>query len=204
VLNAIASGPYARIAVTYIEWAGAGYQRVVVPWRIISSKQEAEAFAYRLDAAPLTQQTWTSISSALTFAARQFETSPADGERRAIDLSGDGHNNDGPPVTAARDLVVEQGIIINGLPIMLRSGAIGAGAIVPLDTYYRECVIGGFGSFTVAAASAATFKEAIRRKMVLEIAGATPEVVPVGEAERSDVDCLVGERLLGRIPSRQD
>jgi hypothetical protein len=202
VLDAIASGAHGRIAVTYVEWAGAGYQSVVVPWRIVASKDDADAFAYRLDAAPLTQQTWTSISSALTFAARQFEASPADGERRAIDISGDGHNNDGPPVAVVRDRLVAAGIVINGLPIMLRRGAIGAAAAVPLDDYYRECVIGGSGSFAIAAVGTATFREAIRRKMVLEIAGMEPALSPVADdRDGPPVDCLIGERLLGRTPA---
>jgi hypothetical protein len=196
LIEAIGAGAHGKIAVTYIEWAGANYQRVIVPWRVIASKADADAFAYHLDAAQFTQQTWTAISSALMFAARQFETSPADGERRTIDISGDGHNNDGPPVATTRDRLVDEGIVINGLPIMIRPSR----SAVPIDIYYRECVIGGSGSFMVVANSATTFKEAIRRKLILEIAAAEPRppTVAVAAARREpSVDCLIGERSIG-------
>jgi hypothetical protein len=171
---------------------------VLVPWHIIASREDADAVAARLDAAEITRGSWTAISSALRFAMRRFAESPAAGERRAIDVSGDGPNNDGPPVATTRDLIVEEGIVINGLPVMLRPSR----STVPLDIYYRECVIGGPGSFMVVATSPDTFKDAIRRKLVLEVAGAVEPpplaLVAAGAAPgEPTVDCLVGEHSGG-------
>jgi hypothetical protein len=200
MVEAIAAGPYGKIAVTYVEWSSANYQRVIAPWQVIATKDDADAFAWHLDAAPIIPQSWTAISSALRFAANQFQTSPAVGERRTIDVSGDGHNNDGPPVADTRDLLVEEGIIINGLPIMIRP-LTARSAAVPLDVYYKECVIGGAGSFMVVATSATTFKEAIRRKLILEIAAAAEPLPPAlhvsQPAREPSVDCLVGEHSIG-------
>src|SRR5262249_52404627 len=139
---------------------------------------DAEAFALTLDAAEITRGSWTAISSALRFASRHFASSPATGERRTIDISGDGPNNDGPEVALTRDLLVEEGLIINGLPILIRPFR----SAVPLDAYYEQCVIGGPGSFMIAANNPETFKDAIRRKLVLEVAAAAvplPLIVPV-------------------------
>ena len=72
------------------------------------------------------------------------------GERKAIDISGNGPNSLGPPVEPSRDFVVAQGVTINGLPIMIRirSGQ-GLYSIAGLDFYFEDCVVGGPGAFTV-------------------------------------------------------
>jgi hypothetical protein len=89
-------------------------------------------------------------------------TSPYQGIKRVIDISGDGSNNRGRDVVSARDDAVRAGAIINGLPIL---------SLEPdLDSYYFNRVIGGPGSFMVAATSYETFAEAVLRKLILEIA----------------------------------
>ena len=102
------------------------------------------------------------------------------GLRRVIDISGDGPNNNGAPVTGARDAALEKGIIINGLPIMVKEPSYSTMDIDNLDFYYEDCVIGGPGSFVVTIKDRDKFKEAIRAKLLLEIAGRTPErpIVP--------------------------
>jgi hypothetical protein len=194
VINAIQLGGYGRIAVTYIEWAGV-YQRVIMPWRVIGSEADARAFADDLELQPMSQYGRTSISGGLLFAAGQFEESPAIGLRRAIDISGDGANNLGFPVAPTRDAVVARGITINGLPIILRPSRLGSLGFVDLGAYYEDCVIGGPGAFMITVEDATQFETAIRRKLVLEIAGLEPSIVPVqllSPAPR--VDCLIGEK----------
>ena len=150
VIAAISSGALGRIAVTYVEWAGPFYQTIVVPWTILANGADAEAFATKLAAAPLMNETGTSISGGLSFSAQLFDTSGARGLRRAIDVSGDGPNNMGLPVAPMRDQLVEEGITINGLPIMLkRSYSFGPFNIPNLDVYYEDCVIGGPGAFMI-------------------------------------------------------
>ncbi len=197
VIQAIRSGFAGRIAVTYMEWSGPSYQQVLVPWTIVGSRDEAEAFAAALAQVPITRELGTSISGGLEAAARLFAVSGARGIRQVIDVSGDGPNNMGPPVAPMRDAVVEQGIAINGLPIVLKSyGAYSLYNIPNLDAYYRDCVIGGTGAFMVTVDDVTGFERAIRRKLVLEISGLGPRLMPAAETLRTapQVDCLIGEK----------
>lgn len=196
-IAAIHRGDWQRIAITYVEWAGVGLERTVVPWTVISDAASANAFADALRAAPITRMRRTSISSALTNTAKLFDNG-IDGMRRVIDISGDGPNNAGMAVTAARDEVLAEGIIINGLPIMIKEGNPGGYfQLENLDVYYEDCVIGGFGSFMITVNDAERLTEAIRRKLILEIAGIAPQVIPAqyrppGSPPR--VDCEIGEK----------
>ena len=204
VLDAIRSGFLGRIAVTYAEWAGPGSRKVIAPWTLIDSLESASAFTATIASQPITYLHGTSISGALLFSSGLFEGNGFRSERQVIDVSGDGPNNMGYPVLQVRESVLNRGITINGLPIMLRRQS-GYGmwgmAFEHLDTYYEDCVIGGPGAFLVTVASMDRIAEAIRRKLVLEIAGAEPKIVPVAEtfAGRAPrVDCLIGEKLRRR------
>ncbi|WP_181705866.1 DUF1194 domain-containing protein [Chthonobacter rhizosphaerae] len=196
VLAAIRSGLHGRIAVTYLEWAGPGNHRVVIPWRTLTDTASAEAFAAQLSDAPRGTLRGTSISSGLTIAASLFEGNGYEGMRRVIDVSGDGPNNMGEPILPVRDMVVRLGIVINGLPITLKPGNRGYGSIENLDSYYENCVIGGPGAFIVAVNDRAQLVEAIRRKLVLEIADLSGgfEHVQASPVPDSDYDCEVGEK----------
>lgn len=196
VVGAIRSGMLGRIAVTYVEWAGSGLQQIVVPWSVVSDAGSAADFAARLAAAPTESHRRTSISSALMFSAALLENSGHTSHRSVIDISGDGPNNQGLGVETARDTVLDRGIIINGLPVVLKYGTpAGFFEIADLDVYYEDCVIGGFGSFIVTVRHPSEFSAAIRRKMILEIAGQVPAVTPVQEFRREPrTDCFVGEK----------
>jgi hypothetical protein len=199
VIEAIQTGPLGRIAVTYIEWAGPLHQAVIVPWAIVESREDAEAFSAKIAAAPMLRETGTSISGGLFFASGLFAESGAEGVRRAIDVSGDGPNNMGLPVVPMRDRIVSEGITINGLPIILRP-SLGSSAfnIQNLDVYYEDCVIGGPGAFMITVDDPARFSIAIRRKLVLEIAGRMPEVIPAAATSAAPrIDCLIGEKSRG-------
>jgi hypothetical protein len=197
VIRAIGSGPIGRIAVTYVEWAGAGLQHVVVPWTLVDGPAAGQRISEILEFAPYEARRRTSISDALLFSAALFRNSGYAGARRVIDISGDGPNNQGVGVVPARDRVLEQGIVINGLPIMLnRRQPSGFFDVADLDLYYEDCVIGGFGAFTVTVTDPGEFVAAIRRKLILEIAGAQPRLVPAqASTPLAPTDCLVGEKL---------
>jgi hypothetical protein len=199
VIAAIGSGALGRIAVTYVEWAGPSFQLVRVPWTLVSGKADAEAFAAQVEAAPLTREMGTSISGGLLFAGLQFEGSPFAGDRRTIDVSGDGPNNMGLPVDMMRDRIVARGITVNGLPITLKPGfGYSAFSIPNLDIYYEDCVIGGPGAFMITVDDMQRFEIAVRRKLVLEIAGLTPRVMKAAAPLRAPrVDCLIGEKTRG-------
>ena len=172
VLRAIQSGRRKSIAVTYMEWAGFDFQRVVVGWKRIHDCASAEEFAYLLCQAPIGVGPYTSISGAIEFALPLFENNGFTSERRTIDISGDGPNNSGDYVTNARDRAVRAGVTINGLPIVNnRPSPWGRMPMPNLDLYYRKCVIGGKRSFLVVANDFKSFGRAIRRKLILEIVG---------------------------------
>ncbi len=171
VIEAIRTGPMGRIAVTYIEWADDTYQNIIVGWTIIDGPAAAQDFADRLLAAPINTAFWTSIGSAIDFAARQFDGNGAEGVRRVIDISGDGYSNRGRPPGEARDAAVAAGITINGLPILnTRPNPWGGMPPVDLDAYYEQHVIGGPGAFVQVAQDFTSFGEAILSKLVREIA----------------------------------
>ena len=195
-LQALKQGMHGRIAMTYFEWAGMHHQQIIVPWRLIDGPESADGFAADIGRARYTRASRTSISGALLFAAPLFEGSGYRGVRRVIDVSGDGVNNNGPLVTVTRDEVLAKGITINGLPILLKRPNASTMDIDQLDIYYEDCVIGGPGAFVIPIRERDQFKEAIRTKLVLEIAGRTPErrVVPVAAAAPR-ISCTIGERL---------
>lgn len=203
-LDALRTGPNGRIAVEYVEWAGENEQKVVVDWHIIDGPETARAFADAVRAAPLRRIYRTSISSALLFSADQFDLNGFRGLRRVIDVSGDGVNNQGPPVALVRDSVVKRGITINGLPLLLKRSGSSALDIPELDVYYEDCVIGGPGAFVIPVQQTEEFARAIRTKLVMEVAGLAPRPAPLpgapaqvrrASAEQPRISCTIGERI---------
>ena len=195
-LRALKTGQAGRIAVAYIEWASSSDQTVLVPWTLIDGAAAARALADKLDAAPYRRASRTSISGGIDFAVALFEGNGYAGARRIIDVSGDGPNNSGRPVLAARDAALSKGITINGLPLLIRPPRYGYMDIDNLDDYYADCVIGGDGAFNIPVKSRQAFVEATRTKLVMEVAARRgPAIIPV-EAEGARVSCTVGERLM--------
>lgn len=201
VLAAIRAGFLGRIAVTYAEWAGPGSHRIIAPWALIDGAESAAAFTRTIASQPISYLHGTSISGALLFSSGQFEANGFRSLRQVIDVSGDGPNNMGPPVLQVRESVLNRGITINGLPIMINADYLGGYSIPNLDVYYEDCVIGGPGAFLVTIESIDRIAEAIRRKLVLEIAGVQPAIQRVAEtfpSREPRVDCLIGEKLRRR------
>lgn len=170
VADAIKNGPIGRIAVTFVEWSSPYQQAVVIPWRIVDGPMTAKAFADELEKAPITPGTTTSISGGIDFSAKLLLKKQHDAARMVIDVSGDGYSDVGRPVNEARDAAVKAGITINGLPVINEDPKKNA-APPDLDTYYRDNVIGGPGSFYVTTRNIEGFKESLLKKLVLEIAG---------------------------------
>ncbi|TKT70303.1 DUF1194 domain-containing protein [Afipia massiliensis] len=195
-LQALKTGPTGKVAVTYFEWAAASDQKIVVQWRVIDGPESAGALAEEILKAPLRRASRTSISGAINFAMPLFETNDYRGLRRVIDISGDGPNNNGEPVTVARDAALAKGVTINGLPIMSKETNYATMDIENLDIYYEDCVIGGAGSFVVPIKTREKFKEAIRTKLVMEVAHRMPEprIVPAATREPR-ISCLIGEKI---------
>ncbi len=206
VKAAIAKGAVGKIALAYVEWAGLQAQFVTVPWMIIDSAEAADAFAEKLAEAPTRRGRRTSVSGAIDLGMRMLGEVPASPLKRVIDISGDGPNNEGRPVTEARDEALRQGVTINGLPVMLK--APGYYDVENLDLYYEDCVIGGVGAFSIPIRERAQFVEAVRTKILLEIALAPPRLPQLihraqagqplqarqGQPGNPRVSCHIGER----------
>lgn len=196
VIRAIKSGPEGRIAVTYVEWAGMGHYKTVTGWSVIDGEESAKAFAGRLGAQPIESAHRTSVSGAIDGSVPLFAANAYDGARRVVDISGDGANNYGRLVTEARDAAVKEGVTINGLPILTNTTA-GAYPTPPdLDLFFRDCVIGGPGAFYIVAHGFEDFARAVRKKLIIEIAGAPPERLwhAAAEDKRQGPPCDIGER----------
>jgi hypothetical protein len=175
VLDAIRSGPHRQIAACFVEWSGAGAQKVVIDWTVIRDMKTAQQFAAQLVEAPRSFADRTSISGAIEFAMAQLDRAPFEAHRRTIDVSGDGTNNAGRDVKLARDEALAKGVTINGLVILserpLSWNAEHTNPPGGLEKYYRENVIGGAGAFVMVAESHNSFGQAIINKMIAEVAG---------------------------------
>lgn len=164
LMRAIAAGANGQIALTLVHWSTRTAQSAVMPWRLLGLPVDLLAAARDVEA---TERSWqpggTGLAAALDFSAGLFRELPITTVRRAIDVSGDGDDNEGGNVGLARDDAVAAGITINGLPIVNGSAT--------LEAYYRQRVIGGPGAFLVAAGNIAAFREAMTRKLLHEVQG---------------------------------
>jgi hypothetical protein len=172
VIAAIAGGRQHAIAVTLVEWSGAAHQEQVVGWTVIDSEETARAFGSAIGETPRRFSDVTAVGEAILFGTRLLVEAPFDAERRIIDISGDGSNNNGRAAPGARDLAVAAGLTINGLPIL--------GNEAGLENYYRDHVIGGAGAFMVVVKDYRSFAEAVLDKLVREIAAL--RTAPPGDA----------------------
>ena len=200
--DALKAGVHGAVALAYMEWAGSEHQTLIAPFTLIDGAPAALAFADRLEAAPISRESRTSISRAIQEAVELFPGNGFRGLRRVIDVSGDGPNNAGPFVVAARDAALAQGFVINGLPIMIKRPTTSRwGEIEHLDVYYEDCVIGGPGAFSLAIRAPQDFIQATRRKLLMEIAAPVEPAPTIRRvsAEAPRVDCRIGEAMWRRM-----
>ena len=171
VLAAIKKGTLQKIAVTFVEWGDDSSQEVVVGWTVIDGLASAENFAKALLKPPRLAFGSNAIGSALAFAHNLIKNNKLDGLRKVIDFSADSANNwSGPPIAAVRQAVLADRITINGLAILCRDCDTGRPVSYSVEKAFKEQIIGGPGSFVITADNKAKFAEAVRRKLVLEIA----------------------------------
>ena len=179
VIEAIRGGPGGRIAVAFIEWSGTLQQKIVIDWTVISNDETAHQFGDHILEAPRAfARNSTSISAGIDFAMTQLDRAPYETRRRVIDVSGDGDNNSGRDVTAARDEAIAKGTTINGLVILTEPptpwNLLHTNPLGGLANYYRNNVIGGPGAFVMAAENSNSFGDVIVKKLIAEIAQAEP------------------------------
>lgn len=178
VLAAIGGGPLGRIAVAYVEFAAADQVRTVIDWHVVADAASAAQFAGAVAAAPRSFRGRTAISAGMDHALQMLKTAPFEPTRRVIDVCGDGTNNNGRPSDDARDDAVEAGVTINGLAIVNDHPVSWTFAHVQppggLDNWYRAHVTGGPGAFVLEVRDFRSFGEAMTRKLISEIAQASP------------------------------
>jgi hypothetical protein len=170
VVSAIENTLYGSIAVTYVEWAM--NQATIVDWTIIADLESAIAFGEALIGPPRQASGRNAIGSALLHGMAQIEENDIRGLPRVIDFSGDSIGNTfGPPITVARDQVLANGITFNALPILRNGDFMGFDP----PAAYEQNIIGGPNAFFMPAQSGPEFADVVKRKLILEIAGTSPE-----------------------------
>ncbi len=174
VLAAIRNGAVGAIAVAYVEFAGPYEVNTVLDWRVVRDAGSARQLTDALEAAPRSFWGRTSISAGIDRAMQLLGENGFEAQRRVIDVAGDGTNNSGRDVSAARDDAVAAGVIVNGLAIINEHPVSYTYAHVQppggLTEWYRQNVIGGPGAFVVEVREFAAFGEAMTRKLINEIA----------------------------------
>ena len=177
IVKAILSGNHGRIAVAYFEWSDSWVQKLLIDWTLLDSKEAIADFTARLARAPISIARRTSISGAIRYAIPLFGRTPYETERKVLDISGDGSNNDGGLVTDLRHDALKERIVINGLPIMNdRPNPYGFPSETDLDRYYIHCVVGGPRSFVEVAVNFEDFPRAVRKKLLQEVADIGPRL----------------------------
>lgn len=175
VISAIQSGGYGRIAVVYLEWADADFQRVVAPWTVIETEEDALAFAALLATSTFISGRRTAIGGAINSALELVDDNAYEGVRQVIDLSGDGPQNSGPSLVQARADAEARNITINGLPIQSeRQSPFRPTVSIDVASYFENNVIAGPGAFISPSNEHEDFVDALRRKLIIEIAGLDP------------------------------
>jgi len=151
------------------EWNGRMNQKMLFEWTHLTTEADifklAEALATHernSDRSP------TALGSALGFAHRMFPKLPMRCLRQVIDVSGDGHNNEGiKPENVLRMWDFSQ-ITVNGLAIR-GTDPLHDSAHEDIVYYYRHNVLHGNNSFLVIAENFESFEEAMKKKLLKEI-----------------------------------
>lgn len=178
VISAIQGGSYGRIAVMYLEWADSDFQRVVAPWTVIETEGDAQAFAALLATSPFISGRRTAIGAAIDNSVTLIEENAYEGMRQVIDLSGDGPQNSGPSLSEARNRAETSLITINGLPIQNeRQNPFRPSVSIDVAAYFENEVIAGPGAFISPSNEHDDFVDALRRKLIIEIAGIDPALL---------------------------
>ncbi len=177
IMKLIKGGKHGRIALQLVEWSNAYEAAVMVEWSAIGDERQALAFSEQVRTVERRFRGRTSISTGIDEAVKQLAKSPFIGDRKVIDVSGDGTHNHGRDVTAARDEALAKNLTINGIVILsavpLQFNPTHTHPPGGLQKYYEDNVIGGPGAFAMAAEGFLEFGQAFRQKLIREIAWAT-------------------------------
>ena len=149
-------------AIAIIQWGGPGETQVVLPFTHIESARDAKAFGFRMSLV----RRWmrasvTSLATGITDSVALLEANAFEGQRKVIDVSGDGPDNSGDDLEGARKNALASGITINGLSIEAEEA--------DLHAYYLDHVIIGADSFAEPAQGFEDFARAMKEKLLREL-----------------------------------
>jgi Protein of unknown function (DUF1194) len=162
VLQAVKDLQPLGVAIAVTQWGGPGESRIVVPFTHIKTQRQAKAFGFRTSRGSRSfYAATTSIASAIEDSVALLEANGFLGQRRVIDVSGDGVDNSGLDLSAARDMAAASGVTVNGLAIESEQPE--------LLEYYQNNVIIGADSFAVRATDFKDYARAIREKLLKEL-----------------------------------
>ncbi len=163
VAAGLTGGPTGASLGAALLFSGPEAQAVAVPWFRIDSAETLEQFATDVENVERTlHATSTAIGAALLAAGTLLDVLPAAAARRVVDVAGDGRSNDGPPPGPVRDALAAKGVTINGLCVLHEEPDL-------LESFTAE-VIGGPGAFALPCPDYVAFADAMRHKLVREIA----------------------------------
>ncbi len=166
------------VAVTLFQWSTVADERYAIPWALLHGPESVLDFAREVENMKRDPvRGFTAIGRAIEFGMQLIAANGYAGQHLKIDVSGDGRNNRGPEPPDTWPLAEAQGIVINGLPILVDT--------FNMDIYFREKVIHGPGAFIEIAANFQDFSEAFLRKLRRELALMTVEGEPASQQIRT-------------------
>jgi hypothetical protein len=175
VMSAILAGPRRKIAINIMLWSDASKPKETSGWYLLDDQASIERFSNLVRNFNLKEDNimgasggGTGIGVGVAEALRLIRTSRYIGDRKVIDVSGDGIEtkfsfSKAIMMPEAKILAQLQAVTINGLPIITSQHP-------KLDAYYKEHVIYGSGTFVETAKGFSDFARAIRKKLWLGIA----------------------------------
>ncbi|MEZ5898253.1 MAG: DUF1194 domain-containing protein [Hyphomicrobiaceae bacterium] len=164
VINTVLGGANGAILISMVTWADKA--KLVVPWTMISNAAQAKELAMTIRKLPQQEGEFTCLGRMARYLAdKVVARMPAKADKIVVDVSGDGPDNcnTGQLLENARADLFGIGVTINGLPILEGKDA------ATIEDWYKNNVIGGPGSFVVAAKGYEDFARAFRQKFVVEV-----------------------------------
>jgi hypothetical protein len=165
-------------AAALIYWSGSGMQQTAVGWTLIDSAATCTAFAAAINGTVRPYNANTAVGEAVQYSTNSILGNSFEGNRKIIDISSDGSNNEGIAPNGPRDIAIADGMQINALVIQDPS----------LVAYYQNNVIGPIPpAFVNFVNDFGDFSDAITAKIQREVTG-----VPIPGAVY-----LLGSGLMG-------
>ncbi len=154
------------VAVTLFQWSSSIDRRFMVPWHLLDNKASIHSFANKVRSLPRDPvRGFTGLGNAIDFGTELIADNTYEGRQKKIDVSGDGRSNSGILPAVSRREALARNIVINGLPVLIET--------FNLDTYFREKIIQGPGSFVEVATDYEDFARAMLKKLLREL---TPNI----------------------------